>query len=260
MNSTEIRCALRLRYPAGSHALLWEVANSTGSAQRRFADAVAIGLWPSHGHEIEGIEIKISRGDWLRECAQPEKSQEVFQFCHRWWLAAPKGLVSADELPVTWGLLELVGDVLRVKKKAPALKPRAPALGFVASMLRRHAGADAEMTEELLRRERKADQEQLEKQRKLQRDSDLSFRQRQLAELDAKLIAIREATGIDFNKDFRPAADWIAAIKFLSGRAYGDGLSRAALDELRAQLASVIKKIDAFPILPRDIVDEAAAA
>lgn len=115
ITSAHIRAALLLRYPVGSHALLWEVANGTGGNTRRFADAVAIGLWPSHGHAIEGIEIKVSRSDLLNELKNPEKSQPVYQYCNRWWLACPKGMAIIDEIPQSWGLMELVGDSMRVK-------------------------------------------------------------------------------------------------------------------------------------------------
>lgn len=153
VRAEDIRNALRLRYPPGSHALLWEVANGTGSAARRFADAVAVGLWPSHGHEVEGIEVKVTRADWVRERANAEKSQPVFGFCHRWWLAVPKGLVEPGELPPTWGMLELCGDVMRVKVKAPALEPAPMSRGFVASLLRRSAGADEAMQRAAIERE-----------------------------------------------------------------------------------------------------------
>ena len=33
----------------------------------RYADAIAMNLWPSRGLAVHGFEIKISRGDWQRE-------------------------------------------------------------------------------------------------------------------------------------------------------------------------------------------------
>lgn len=140
-----VRAALKLRYPPSSHALLWEVAPSTGGGTR-YADAVAFGLWASHGHMIEGVEVKVSRGDFLAEMKQPEKSEPVMRFCNRWWLACPAGMVSPDELPSTWGLLELVENgTLRQKIKAPKLEPVPPTLGFMAALIRRSAGVDEEM-------------------------------------------------------------------------------------------------------------------
>lgn len=145
ITAADVRSALKLRYPASSHALLWEVAPNTGGGTR-YADAVAFGLWASHGHAIEGIEVKVSRGDFLSEMRQPEKSEPVMRFCNRWWLACPSGMVSPNELPTTWGLLELTeGGQLRQKVKAPKLEPVPPTLGFMAALVRRSAGLDEEM-------------------------------------------------------------------------------------------------------------------
>lgn len=246
--TNDIRCALRLRYPEGSHALLWEVANATGSNQRRFADAVAVGLWPSHGHEIEGIEIKVSRGDWLRECVQPEKSQPIYRFCNRWWLAVPKGLVEPDELPVTWGLLELAGDAMRAKKKAPALTPETPSIGFVASLLRRHAGVDAEMTESLLKAEihKVHDNARREIDSTLKRERETRFREIQSA--TEKMDAIAAATGFDFRRDYRQPNEWIAALKFAIGHRFDERFTADRLAQLRESCASLIESIDRIPM------------
>jgi len=252
VNANDIRCALRTRYPAGSHALLWEVANATGSNQRRFADAVAVGLWPSHGHEIEGIEIKVSRSDWKREIEHPEKSQPVYRYCNRWWLAAPKGLLEADELPSTWGLLELVGDTLRTKKKAPALTPEVPSIGFVASLLRRHAGVDAEMTEKLLREKTQTvhDEARREIESTLKREREYRFNDIQRA--TEKLDAIAEATGIDFRRDYRQPAEWIAALKFLTDHQFDSMFTARGLANLRTDCAKLIASIDSIPLPPAE--------
>lgn len=146
ITAADVRTALKLRYPPSSHALLWEVAPTTGGGTR-YADAVAFGLWASHGHAIEGIEVKVSRGDFLAEMKQPEKSEPVMRFCNRWWLACPAGMVSPDELPSTWGLLELFENgTLRQKVKAPKLEPVTPTLGFMAALIRRSAGVDEDMS------------------------------------------------------------------------------------------------------------------
>ena len=76
------------RYPAESHALFRQVADSTGYGQKRYADAVAFGLWPSRGLEIEGLEIKVSRQDWLNELKNHAKSADIQAYCHRWWIVA----------------------------------------------------------------------------------------------------------------------------------------------------------------------------
>lgn len=104
-----------------------------------------MGIWPSNGHLIHGFEIKVSRGDFLNEMKDPTKAQAVFQFCDRWSLVTPSGLVKADELPAPWGLMTFDGKSLRTVKAAPPLDPVPLTAGFVAAMLRRAGEADEKM-------------------------------------------------------------------------------------------------------------------
>lgn len=104
--------ALRTHFVEGAVVLLPQVASETGSAPRRTADAIAMQLWPSRGLTIEGVEIKVSRSDLLREYAQPEKSDIIAQFCDKWWIAAPAGVVKKSDFedgtfPKTWGCIEV---------------------------------------------------------------------------------------------------------------------------------------------------------
>lgn len=211
VTSADIRAALRLRFDATSHALLFEVADGTGANAKRYADAVAIGLWPSHGHKIEGVEIKISRSDFLRELKDHSKAEAIYRYCNHWWIACPKGMVSPGELPPTWGLLELVGDSLRVKVKAPLLTPAAPTIGFVAAMLRRHAGADEDMTRaELGRREtaiHKQIEERIRREYHNRHQSDIQAAKRAAEQWEQ----VKAATGIDLT-GYGEADDFIKAV------------------------------------------------
>lgn len=64
-----------------------------------------------------GYEIKVSRSDWL----QDSKWEEYRQVCHLMFIVAPKGVISASELPQGVGCLEPIGQgtgrrlVMRVK-------------------------------------------------------------------------------------------------------------------------------------------------
>lgn len=142
VTDVQVRAALRLRYPAGTFALMEEVGNGTGFKCNRHADAVAVGLWPSRGLFVEGIEIKVHRGDWLKELAQPEKADDIARWCDFWWVAAgTDDIVREGELPPNWGLLVLKGEKLYCKKQAPKLEPQALDRAFVAAMFRRvHEG------------------------------------------------------------------------------------------------------------------------
>lgn len=138
VNAGDVREALRLRYAAPAFALFEEVGNGTGANCRRHADAVAVGLWPSRGLDIEGIEIKVSRTDWLSELAKPQKADEIAKFCDRWWLAVGDAeIVKPGELPSNWGLLVLSGAKMVCKVEAPKLEPQGAARGFIAALLRR---------------------------------------------------------------------------------------------------------------------------
>lgn len=128
---------LRKRYAGDAWLLLTEVANGTGANTKRHADALAIGTWPSRGMPIEGIEIKISRGDVQRELAQPEKADAVGQFCDRWWLVISElSIIDGLVIPETWGVLVPKQGVLREHITAPKRKPKPVDRGFMVAILR----------------------------------------------------------------------------------------------------------------------------
>jgi hypothetical protein len=133
--------ALRDHFRSPEYALLPQVRNSTGySSVIRTADALVMGLWPSRGIYLHGIEIKVSRADWAKEKRSPEKADEIAKFCDFWWLAAGfEAIVQDGELPEAWGLL--IPDKngkLRVKKPAVQLQEPAPVTRqFLAAILRK---------------------------------------------------------------------------------------------------------------------------
>jgi hypothetical protein len=115
---TVFRVLRKHRFPEKSCVFLPNVADRTGFVNRR-ADAIAMQLWPSRGLTLEGVEIKVSRQDWLKELEQPEKADAIFRYCDHWWLAAPEGVVQPGELPKTWGLLTITAGSTVPKKGAP---------------------------------------------------------------------------------------------------------------------------------------------
>lgn len=243
--SAHVRAALSLRYPPSEHALLFEVPNGTGGNGRVFADAVAFGLWPSHGHLVEGVEIKVTRSDFLSEMKKPLKSQPVFQYCDRWWLACPKGMVSPDELPPTWGLLELCGDVLRQKVKAPKLSPESMPRTFIAGLLRRHAGADEAMVRVLVQREVQAERLRMEESLRREYERRHSVEEEQARTASIAWQKVLDETGIDF-KRMHNEAEFCEAVKLvveLNGR-WGSPLS-----ELRRGAKRLLELIDESPLL-----------
>ncbi len=138
----DLRALLRSRYLGkNGNGIEWAYVEEVTEHVRgggRLCDAIAVGLWGSRGHHFVGHEIKVSRSDWHRELAQPEKADPFIRYCHRWWIVAAPGIVQTSELPPKWGLLEPGrGGKLTATVQAPLLKPLAPAMSFVAAVIRR---------------------------------------------------------------------------------------------------------------------------
>lgn len=143
--------ALRVTYKPPAYAFFEQVANGTGWAAKRWADAIAMGIWPSRGMLISGFEIKVTRTDWKKELDHPEKAEQIQSYCDQWWIVTPKGLLDVEELPPTWGLYEVDEKAKGyVKIAAPVLTPKPVTRQFMAAILRRHS----EAYEDLVRRER----------------------------------------------------------------------------------------------------------
>jgi hypothetical protein len=131
------------------------VRNQTGYSsgeQERYADAVAVNLWPSRGLEVVGFEIKARRGDWTKELKNPSKSAAIQKYCDRWWVVAGgRNIVQPGELPPTWGLLVVHGGNSKRRivctNEAPKLEPQALDKPFLLAMLRRAAELEDKLKE-----------------------------------------------------------------------------------------------------------------
>lgn len=159
------------------YAVLFEVRNGTAWRANRSVDAVVMGLWPSLGMELWGMEIKVSRGDWRREVHDPAKASEIFNHFDRWFLVAPEGVAKPDELPQPWGwLVPKDGKLLKVRdaEKNPNRKPVDN--HFLAALMRRVARTDdafiASAVDQALRDQRRQVDAEIDK-RALQRMGDL---------------------------------------------------------------------------------------
>lgn len=117
------------RYMIGHH-----VAPPSTFVGLRIADAIVLDRngtyfdrnsrdprYPRGYRAVHGFEVKVSRGDWLRELRDPSKAEHWVRYCHHWWVVAPKGVVKLEELPPNWGLLQPAGARLRAEVKAPLL-------------------------------------------------------------------------------------------------------------------------------------------
>lgn len=139
-----VLAALRRRYTSPEYALFENVGNATGHRANRYADALAMAVWPSRGLLFHGFEIKVNRNDVLRELKDPKKADDIARYCDFWWMAVGDAkIVKSDELPPTWGLLVPTngkgGATLKIVKDASRLKPKAIDRSFIAAILRRAA-------------------------------------------------------------------------------------------------------------------------
>lgn len=198
ITSDDIRNALSSRFGAeasgGRTAILFEVANSTGFERSRSADAIVMWCWPSDGLELHGLEIKVSRSDWLRERVNPKKADDIAKFCDRWWLVTSPGVVrEADELPPSWGWRVWDGSVLRVMKDA-AVTPAEPVNRSFLGAVLRNAGRASEGTLNRARAEvREAIDEEVERRVQQQLRTRTPDK---VAELITAVEAFEDATGI----------------------------------------------------------------
>lgn len=138
ITAATIEHSLSERFSAPAYAFLVQVRNGTGFQRTvRTADAIAFGLYPSRGLTITGFEIKVTKSDWKRELADPDKAEDIARFCHTWNIVAPEGVVPVDEVPTNWGLIELgsTGKLRSAKAAVPQTpEPLTPLM--IASIMR----------------------------------------------------------------------------------------------------------------------------
>lgn len=124
-----------------SHVVVQEVAPGTGfSAAQRWADLVALAVWPSQGLTLDGYEIKASRADLRKELSDPSKHEAVARYCDTWTLVAWDESVLVEGIPEWWGILLTVegadGRELKTHRKAAKREPLPWPREFVCSLTR----------------------------------------------------------------------------------------------------------------------------
>lgn len=231
------------RFKPGAFALLREVRNRTGyHGRQRYADALAVSCWPSRGLSFSGIEVKISRSDWQREIAEPEKSAEIQRFCHYWWIATPPGIVREGELPETWGLFEVDGKKVMAVREAPRLEPDPPSIGFVCSVFRNQSKGLERMlqhatTEGYVRAREEFDGDAVAEIRSKMFAAELECDQlkRKLERLESTVAAFERAAGVQIDR-WNPSST-AALLKA------AEGLRGYDLDRVADQLALAAKAV-----------------
>ena len=85
LSSADLVERLRRRHEGDEWAFFAELRGGTGFIRDSRLDGLAMNLWPSRGLEVHGFEVKVSRGDWLRELKNPAKAEVLLRFCDRFW-------------------------------------------------------------------------------------------------------------------------------------------------------------------------------
>jgi hypothetical protein len=239
---TSVHAALRARFAPPEWSCLFEVRSAAGFDATRTADAVAMNMWPARGLEVQGVEVKVSRSDWLRELKDPQKSAAVQRYCDRWWIAVSEAaIVKVEELPPTWGLLVMRGEKLVQKVEAPKLEAQPLSRTFVAALLRR---AVESTLDTVPRAEVRTAIAAEVKQRVIaQRESferELATHRQAAAHTEERLRAFEEASGVRLEQ-WSPADKIGEAVRFVMQNR--DALDRG-LDSVRSTLERLVAAVD----------------
>lgn len=201
-SGSTIRQALRKRFPLPQWALFFEVANGMNLTHSGYADAIAMGLFPSRGLDLHGFEIKTDRGDWLRELKNPHKAEQILEHCDYWWLViGDEKVAKVEEVPSHWGLLVQQKDDLVQAKKAKRLNEARLDRPFIGALLRRacemverekNRAADKLDKLEAIKQARR----EAEKNARRHYETDIELLTREKAALTRNIEAFEEASGI----------------------------------------------------------------
>ncbi|EGW36480.1 hypothetical protein [Desulfosporosinus sp. OT] len=145
MSAKTILKALRERHQEREWAFFRELRVGTGyrnvekglNPEQRL-DAWAINLYPSKNFLRIAYEIKVSRGDFLREINNPQKREQALQLSNQFYFAAPVGLIKPEEIPEEVGLIEVFDEwQSMIKVSAPVREGGELPWQFLASIARR---------------------------------------------------------------------------------------------------------------------------
>jgi hypothetical protein len=239
MRTAEVNAALRARFCAPEWALFFEVADATGAQHRRWADAVAMNLYPSRGLEIQGFEVKVSRSDWTKELKSPDKSAPVQQYCDRWWIVTPPGIVKEGELPPTWGHYEVSeGGKIRQLVAAPKLESIPVTRAFVAAIMRRAGGTDDELIGTLVN----AKVEEARKYDRVRTDREIESHSQELRALQKLVKEFEESSGLNISSRYTGGKDIGKAVKLVL--AAGIDQTYGGVNAIRNTILSSLKELD----------------
>lgn len=234
MTEQSITKLLAARYAAPAWAFLPQVRNGTSYRRKtvRTADALAQSLWASRGLELHGFEIKVSRTDWKKELADPDKSDDIQRFCDRWWIVVgDREIVQPGELPPTWGLMYVNGRGLNVATEAPKLDSVPIDRLMFCAIVRR-------LTEMSVPRDSINDQ--IETARKKAHDDGKSAAEYRIKQTLESVKAFEEASGLKLGYSW-DAGKLGSAVKFVMEHDMDAFVSQ--MKELKRQAAYIARQV-----------------
>lgn len=211
IRAADLLQAVRTRYAPPE----WHCEDEVTLAGRRL-DVVALNMWSARRHTVVGFEIKVSRGDWMRELTSFQKAEQWIAVCDSFYVVTPPKIIRSDELPEGWGHLELCGSRMYTRRVAhirpPSTTfPREVAARFITRLVQ---GRDSFRREteytirrEIEDRERKAAREKVEQERTTA-EAELVRK----AEQYDKLI-----TALDLRYEWKPEDRIIRAVRLVAG-------------------------------------------
>ena len=177
-----------------------EVSDAAGFSRSRSADYVVVNLWPSRGLEIYGIELKSYRSDWLSELKKPDKAENVFKYCDRFYLLTTDDTIAKpEEIPASWGWMCIKGNRIFIKKEAPKLNPEHVSKSFLATMLKRAQSKDGF----ILKQEIQSEIDAAKEVGKNHNATTILHYEKTIKELTEKIKQFEEATGVDITHYYR---------------------------------------------------------
>lgn len=234
LSAEDVVAALRKRFPPNEYAFFQQVRDQTWA--RRTADVIVMGLWPSRGQYVHGIEVKVSRQDWLRELRAPEKAETFARYCDFWSIAVPDRapIVPLDELPPDWGLI-VCGKKVHIAKAASKQKPQPLSRKFVAELLRcaqRQMSNEAELNEQY-KKGLQAGEERVRHTRE------------RLERLEQRIRKFEEASGVQLSNPYGDPQQIGAAVRVVLRGESGIEQHRRSLTRLQAEAERIAAAIAA---------------
>ena len=122
----------------------WECANKYVAVELVTLTAENPDIWATNGYHTTLVEVKTSHADFLADQKKWVRSEEAQKadLClgnFRYYLC-PKGVISEDELPEKWGLLENDGKTITKVKRATYQKSSTDAELLVLTSIMRRCG------------------------------------------------------------------------------------------------------------------------